>query len=967
MTFERREIDVVELDVDRCLNRYGAGPCTAGTDVATGTSQAGATDTTIVLAAGASGVDDFYNGDAITVADRRAIIADYDGTTKVATVDRKWPVNNLTRSRQFDHADWTRSGIASVTADAIAAPDGLLAADLVVEDGAAGVHQVSQSLAYSSGQQYALAAKVRSAGRDLVLDFGAGAFPAAASASFDLVNGTRAVGAGADQATIRKLCDGYWLCVLIATANATASSTTSLGLYNGAASYAGDGQSGLYLAAAHHRKADQSDDFIEAVATAIGLPDGIAYRIVEVGGECYHTFETCQDKANYLRGRQCWPFCTVGAPVPAELQIRPYIRRAVPASTDLAVEKGLATRGKVTIDLLDEPSTDIEADPYHATRPIPAAGSFFGRLLARSPNIVGRFARFRRAHFVGGWAEAEFIDGLYVVDSIAGPDGTGQVDLVLKDPIKLADRAKIPAPSSGQLAVALSVADTRLQLRPGDGLDYPYWTGTVRIGDELIAYTNREVVKGWNFNNDNLESFQGFHATLAAGEFFAELTSTDVDPQLWSPNDIGLNGLRNRYVAARIRRTAGTAWAGQCRYATAAHGFSASYYKAVTPDPTLAGQWVVVTWDMHDLDAGGTDWQNSIVRRLSLNLGASVADVFEVDWIAFDTPAPVSSDILALTDTTFRGQWGTTAAAGDAGDAVQLCTTYQNVPAWQVLQDLLLQSQIPANNINSAELQAEDETWLGESFQISAVLSEPESASKLIQELALQIGGFVWWDAVAQQVRFQVFSPLAVGETIAATLTADGDVVERSVRVRVRDELRRTAVQIWYDRVSQTADLGELVNYRRYRVHVDADAENANLYGDVRPEIIASRWLSAQNDAAVAAQAYRRLAFYRKAPKNIDIRLDMKDRDLWVGDVIDLEIDQLTDAAGVPLVTRCLIIRRHDDPGRVNLTLLPMAFGIRVAFIAPDTGAAYPADDEYVHICPDSGFFADGSPGYQPF
>lgn len=62
--------------------------------VATGTAQAGAAGT-ITLAAGASAVDDFYNGMFLEITSgtgalQRRRILDYVGSTKVATVDPAW-------------------------------------------------------------------------------------------------------------------------------------------------------------------------------------------------------------------------------------------------------------------------------------------------------------------------------------------------------------------------------------------------------------------------------------------------------------------------------------------------------------------------------------------------------------------------------------------------------------------------------------------------------------------------------------------------------------------------------------------------------------------------------------------------------------------------------------------------------------------------------------------------------------
>lgn len=60
----------------------------------TATAQAGATST-ITLAAGADANDDFYNGERVSIIEgtgvgQSRLITDYNGTTKVATIDRNW-------------------------------------------------------------------------------------------------------------------------------------------------------------------------------------------------------------------------------------------------------------------------------------------------------------------------------------------------------------------------------------------------------------------------------------------------------------------------------------------------------------------------------------------------------------------------------------------------------------------------------------------------------------------------------------------------------------------------------------------------------------------------------------------------------------------------------------------------------------------------------------------------------------
>jgi hypothetical protein len=77
--------------------------------VAAGLAQAGATDTITLQSAGPSAVNEFYVGCKIrltahTGAGQSRIVTAYNGTTKVATVDRSWAVtpDSTTEYRVFN-------------------------------------------------------------------------------------------------------------------------------------------------------------------------------------------------------------------------------------------------------------------------------------------------------------------------------------------------------------------------------------------------------------------------------------------------------------------------------------------------------------------------------------------------------------------------------------------------------------------------------------------------------------------------------------------------------------------------------------------------------------------------------------------------------------------------------------------------------------------------------------------------
>lgn len=83
----------------------------------------------------------------------------------------------------------------------------------------------------------------------------------------------------------------------------------------------------------------------------------------------------------------------------------------------------------------------------------------------------------------------------YFIDSVQGPDSNGRVQIVAKDPLKLADRqkAQVPAPSLGTVRTAFNNSATTIEITGALAADYPA-PGIVRIDDELISYTTTNTV-----------------------------------------------------------------------------------------------------------------------------------------------------------------------------------------------------------------------------------------------------------------------------------------------------------------------------------------------------------------------------------------------------------------------------------------------------------------------------------------
>jgi hypothetical protein len=165
--------------------------------------------------------------------------------------------NLLVRSEEFNEAAWTKTR-ASITANAIVAPDGTLTADKLVEDTtASNTHFINRSVTVSGSTNYTLSVFTKAGERSLVfLRFGPNASiegGLGASAAFDLSAGV-ILGAQAGTATISNVGNGFYRCSLTAlTASGVTSTQPEIRLlppgwaWGATSNYTGDGTSGIYI------------------------------------------------------------------------------------------------------------------------------------------------------------------------------------------------------------------------------------------------------------------------------------------------------------------------------------------------------------------------------------------------------------------------------------------------------------------------------------------------------------------------------------------------------------------------------------------------------------------------------------------------------------------------------------------------------------------------------------------------
>ena len=280
----------------------------------------------------------------------------------------------------------------------------------------------------------------------------------------------------------------------------------------------------------------------------------------------------------------------------------------------------------------------------------------------------------------------------------------------------------------------------------------------------------------------------------------------------------------------------------------------------------------------------------------------------------------IAGDVLDVT----RSQWNTVAIEHKVDSKVQLCKTYNSVNIVDILKELLtVPANIPTNYIIDADWNEEKTEWVP-NHNFSALLHKPYGVETLVIEL-LRLGLLdMWVDEEAQTIRLKASSPYRVEPLVID----DNMVLDNLLKVSDKPDKRLSRVWVKYGLLNPIQG-EEDANVKRGYALSDSIKESGELYGEIRAEVITTRWLrDTSNDRDHAFSLVQRLiSRYGETPKEFEFNMPSNSKSLpKTGDVIRIKTIKNQDATGAALIKIAQIMRSTPNRKGGQINYLALAY-----------------------------------------
>lgn len=311
-----------------------------------------------------------------------------------------------------------------------------------------------------------------------------------------------------------------------------------------------------------------------------------------------------------------------------------------------------------------------------------------------------------------------------------------------------------------------------------------------------------------------------------------------------------------------------------------------------------------------------------------------------------------------------RGQGGTTIASASSGAKIGRVGYFENRLLVDVAKHLLTEwTAVETAMVDTAGWEAERDDYLSVSYA-DTFIAKSTPVVDLMGELCQQGTFNIWWDEYAQLIKLQAVRPPS------GTVTAMNDttsILADSSSLTMDPDARLTRILVFYDTIDATKTGAE--NYRVVTGQVEADGELEAAGGEPRTLQILARWITSEAQAfQVISRTFLR---YKQIPQMLTIQISAKDREIELGQALDITTRAVVDTEGKSKEKRWQVVSMAEVVMGQTYQLDMQDFGFegRFAWVADNASPNYPAasaaeKDPSAFFSDSAGLMADGSSGY---
>lgn len=281
-----------------------------------------------------------------------------------------------------------------------------------------------------------------------------------------------------------------------------------------------------------------------------------------------------------------------------------------------------------------------------------------------------------------------------------------------------------------------------------------------------------------------------------------------------------------------------------------------------------------------------------------------------------------SGDALTIT----RAQLGTTAAAHDAGERVQVVLSFVAQDPADIISDLATDyAGVDPDYIPLAAWQAETAENLGTVY--TRYIAEPTGVRQLLAELVVEAALVMWWDDLTRQIKLQVLRPIS---TDADTFDAD-NMRQGSFTVREQPEKRVSACRVYHGLRNPLLQPTDPQNYSYVQIYVDD--ESAGLYGSLALKDIYAQWITSSGVTAALRAAVLQVVRFKDPPRRFGWSLLRGNANAQLGQGYQAGNWELQDETGAEVLVPVQVTRLGQTDDSIVVEAEEVRFG---GFDIPD-------------------------------